>query len=348
MVRKERLTTTLQHYIDYPEKELDHDRHEIVNTACRLLDGYQVNGDFHFSSHRNLFALAVADRWLGTHQITEKKALLDILKLVSTQRDEASNSIVTLSDRVTRLAKKNLDRGKFFDPECEDQVVWRDSVMPYDQYALKHENFIRSKDTRRKARRWGATSALYDIRKKLKINHDNEAPFQIAVLSKSTKQMANEMFCLAYCLIDASSKKIVLPADYNRESKRVFEHEYAHSQSNGLRFGYQEFLFRGLDEALTESLTSSPRSYLEQCYTLDLIDIWVPNFRRTAINAYMGTPIAREKMLRSMIGRFSLVGMLAISRLEAVGPEYANYVEKSIYLPASQVVREITQRLILR
>lgn len=344
-VRKERLSTTLQHYINNPDKELTHDCDEVVNTACRLLDGYRVNNDFNFSSHRNLFALAIADAWLETRKISEKKALLDILKLVTTRYDETSNKVITLSARVTTLAKKGLDRGKFFDPEFEDRVVWRDSAMSYIDYALKYEHFTRTKDARKKARRWSSTSPLYDIRKKLKISPENEAPYQIAVLSKSTADMADEMFCLAYCLVDTPSK-IVLPADYNRESKRVFEHEYAHSQSQGLRFGYQEFLFRGLDEALTESLTSHPRSYIEQRYTLDLIDLLIPNFRQNAIKAYQGIPIAREKMLHSMIERFSLIGMLAVSRLEAVHPEYANYVERSIYLSAPQVVREITGRLI--
>lgn len=59
-------------------------RESVHETARAMLASYQTEKSFGEHPERMLFAIALADSWLGEESVAERKAFLDIFKLVAT------------------------------------------------------------------------------------------------------------------------------------------------------------------------------------------------------------------------------------------------------------------------
>ncbi len=127
--------------------------------------------------------------------------------------------------------------------------------------------------------------------------------------------MAEDLGTIGLCGNSPDGSKYIMLGSDAEELPNLAQHEYAHSQSAGLNTGYIGYLFRGLNEAVTESVTTSPMNYTAQRQVLERLYSSNPNLEQLCLRAYRGDPSARKKFFSSIVNEYGLGGFLALARL---------------------------------
>lgn len=315
-------------FYQLPDSAFRHDRYEVILSAVRLLSGYDIDPVFLDDPERNLFALAIADTWLATDEIREKKALLDILKLVATGVTK-EKQYQTLSGKVQMWSYHESPRGTEFDPMAERGSTHREYIAELRKYIAKHHDAKLTKEAVAILDDWGENSVLHHVREKLAVTPQNENQGEVAVLDLHWEKMQNDIGVAAFRLSERGEQVIV----FNRDYLRSIEHEYAHSQSTGLVTGYMDLLFRGLTEALTEYATSEPETYLEQRLFLRRLLKERPEYEYLLYEAYVGNPTARRDLFSRIAADYGLIGYLIMARVSPEDiPQMSGRVGQSIYI----------------
>lgn len=326
-----------------------HNKAETIKGAARLLSGYDVDSLFLEEPERNLFALAIADAWLSTKSITEKRSLLDILKLVATGVKEDKN-FGTLSGKVRVLSEHGLARGTMFDPEFTEinsqekakaKGQGGNSHIEYSNFIQKYINEnIDYEQTWRVAgilTNWGQESKLSRVREKLKVSQDKERPFNVLVLNKTAQQMLEDLGYTSLHISTDTSSTIVLNRDW--EQADSLEHEYAHSQSDGLSMWYQGLLFRGMNEALTENATSNPKTYPAQREVLRQILTVHPEYETIMYDAYIGGSEARQALFSKIINDYGLEGFMVFARVAPIdNPKMSGKIGQAVFIEPEKAI----------
>lgn len=326
-----------------PDNAFRHGKEEIIGGAVRLLSGYDVDPLFLDEPERNLFALAISDAWLSTESITEKKRLLDILKLVSTGIKE-DKSFASLSGKVRVLSEHGSARGTMFDPEfttrnSQDKVQGqRQAGNSHSEYISLVQQYIEENKDDEQTRRvkdiltdWGEKSKMSKVREKLKVSKDREKSFNVFVLNKKAQQMYDDLGYTSLYISSDTSFTIVFNHDW--EQADSLEHEYAHSQSDGLNRWYQHLLFRGMNEALTENATSSPKTYPVQREVLQQILNVHPEYESLMYDAYIDGKEARRVLFSKLIDDYGLDGFLVFARVAPIdNPKMSGEIGQAVFI----------------
>jgi hypothetical protein len=309
------------------------DRYEVILGAIRLLSGYDVDPVFTANPQRNLFALAIADAWLSTEEIREKKTLLDILKLVATGLT-AEGEFRAFSNKVRVWSNHESLRGTEFDPAAESGNSHREYIAEVKKFMETHYSPHLTQEALAVLADWGPGSLLHRVREKLGVHPENETSGGIVVLNRSWQQMQAELGVAAFRLYDRGEQVLV----FDREYWDSFEHEYAHSQSESLSFGFMQLLFRGLDEALTENATSSPETYPQQRRVLRNLLASHPEYEELLYRAYVGHQAAKLEFLSRLANDFGLTGLLTLARLSPIdNPKMSGQVGQTLYIEPDAV-----------
>jgi hypothetical protein len=318
-------------------------KEQVIQGAVRLLSEYEVDPLFASLPESNLFALAISDTWLSTHSTTEKKSLLDILKLVTVGIKE-DVKYGTYSHKVRVLSNHSLPRGIQFDPEATQINSSSEYVRMVIEYISENQDHDQTKEVSSILHDWSDDSKLSHVRGKLGIMRpDLERPFNIIVLNKSAQQMYESLGYSALCMIKDNEFTTVYNRDYSHFD--TLEHEYAHSQSDGLHYGYQGLLFRGINEALTEASTSSPSVYLKQRQFLNIFLEQNPEYEELMYKAYVGSSEARSKLFSSFINDYGMIKFLTFSRVSPIdNPKMSGTIGESIYIQPDMAIDSFIQQ----
>jgi quinol monooxygenase YgiN len=188
--------------------------------------------------------LAIADVWISAKDIENKKSLLDVLKLLAVDLYQTK----TLSGKVRVLAERGLSRGAEFHPNAGEGNSFQEWINKLVDWANDFKDTTASLKVLEVMNDWSQSSKLTGVRTKLGIHPDNEKPVEIIVLTKSQEEMLEELGCTSYYLKDSRTDSVYLVFNTDHEQYDSIEHEYAHSQSEGLDSWYGSFIFRGLNE----------------------------------------------------------------------------------------------------
>lgn len=308
-------------------------KEEVIQGAVRLLSGYEVDPLFTSIPERNLFALAISDAWLSTSSIKEKKALLDILKLVATGIKE-NQQFGTYSNKVKVLSEHGIPRGTEFNPEFSIQNTYSEYVDMLIRYIQDNVNDMLTKEVSAILEDWSDNSKLGHVRKKLGItDRKSERPFNVVVLNKTAQQMYDEVGYTSLYVYISSADNLTIVFNSNYKEADSLEHEYAHSQSVGLHRWYRQLLFRGVNEALTERATSNPTTYPEQRKFLDSFINDHPEYEELMYKAYVGDEEARSKLFSLIVNDYDLTKFLIFARVAPIdNPKLSGYIGESIYI----------------
>ncbi len=316
------------HLYDIPQTSLNNSPSTVSDVTMRLLEGYDMDPSFGDDPEKCLFALAIGNEWI-TATYNERKSLLDVLKVIAYDEPENEN----LSGKVRDLSIMDISRGLYFDPIAlgQGKVSWDDERdLPYEEYDSIYRNAHLSEKIAEEFR--SSDSLLQDVRNRLGLNTETETPYKVTVLNKTSSEMDSDVGGAAWCFLDKECE-IVLARNF---TKSQAEHEYAHTQSKfGVMSGFRSFLFRGLNEAITESLVSQPSTYKEQRLMQGLI-LNIPGSESLLLDAYMN-PDLKIPLYSALIKRYELSGFLAAARLNT-SSEQSIPLENSIYLSASKVL----------
>lgn len=312
-----------QYSID--DKAFCHPKEKVIDGAIRLLTAYEVNPSFTSDPERSLFALAITDTWFwdtkkprlaghyfGQRSAKEKKALLNILKLVATETDGEETK--TLSNKVGTLSAHGRSTGKEFDPENSSNKH-SEHVQSIFQYILDNADEQKTLNFTESRNDWSETGELMHVRKMLRIQSaENENPFEVVVLNRTSMELAKDLGYLAFTVGNNQDvPMIVVGNDY--EEFNILEHEYAHTQSRGLTKFYQHLLFRGITEAITEASTSNPTNYDWPRHFLNLMIEKNPEYADLFYQAYIGDENSRTQLFSLIISEYGLHKFLSFARM---------------------------------
>lgn len=303
------LLSTIMHY-SVPNNALHHPTNNVIEGALRLLTGYDIQPDFVTDNERNLFVLAIADTWLTNKSLSEKKALLDILKLIATESNNEGH-VVSYSDKVVRLSSHGSYRGIDFDPSVEQNSP-EEFMSKILNYIHDNEDKDKTNEFSLKVSDWKEQSILYHVRKKIGLSKTEEYPVKIVVLKKPGKEIHQDFGVNNFTYETESEALIVLCSD-NRLGD--LEHEYAHSQSTGISVDFQDILFRGINEGLTELTVTNPLLYAPQRAFLSRLFRIKPTYKTMLYKMYMGNQEARKEFFHRLINDFDIGKLLVIARI---------------------------------
>lgn len=168
---------------------------------------------------------------MSTSSIKEKKALLDILKLVATgiKRDQQYG---TFSNRVRALSSHGVLRGVQFDPEATESNSHSEYFKMLTKYIEENTDDEETEQVSKILNNWDGGSKLSYVRQKLRIaDPKSERCFRIVVLRKSAQQMYNDLGYASLYISRGNEFTVVFNRDHRKADS--LEHEYAHSQSVG-------------------------------------------------------------------------------------------------------------------
>lgn len=318
-------------------------KEQVIQGAVRLLGEYEVDSLFTSIPERNLFALAISDAWLSTISIKEKKALLDILKLVATGIKE-DQQYGTYSNKVRVLSGHGDPRGAQFDPEATGANSHPEYIRMLTKYIEENTDDEQTEEVSAILSDWSDESKLGYVRDKLGVaNPKSERPFKVIVLNKSAQQMYDDVGYTSLYISRADEFTVVFNHDHRQVDS--LEHEYAHSQSDGLSRWYQYLLFRGINEALTENATSNPTTYPEQRKFLDSLIDDHPEYEEIMYKAYVGDEEARSKLFSLIVNDYDLTKFVTFARVAPIdNPKMSGYIGESIYIKPDVSITVFTKK----
>lgn len=329
------------HFYSLDESVLQTDTSTIFDTASSLMKDYDIHPYFLRHPERNLFTLAIAQKWNNKANMHEKNALLDTFKLVATGLTE-NQTYGTYSGYVKKLSLKNAPSGTMYDP----QAYLNNTFGSYHEF-LKNfiaENYDEEETQKAKSiiADWSPSSPLSHVRSVLGITQETEKKFETIIVSKTYEELMHGKVGYAACFTTTLGKPtIILGKNYECG---MLEHEYAHSQSTGVWRWYQLLLFRGITEALTESCTSQPVTYASQRKVLNLLITQHPYLETLAYSSYTGSEESRQKLFTEIIRLYGLDGFLTFARLAPVdNPHMSGKVGSSIFIKPQKALEFFRQ-----
>jgi hypothetical protein len=303
-------------------------RNEVHEVARGMLGSYRIQKSFANHPERMLFTLALADSWLEEGSFTERKAFLDIFKLVATGVVE-EDKYTTLSEKVRVWGESPNLRAGMFIPDASKGNKFSEFVDKVLDFAKKHEDKQLSEYSRGVVADWSQGSFLHDVRTKLGLIKEKETKAEIVVLRKDSYEMERALgySSLYFTNFDTGLRRIYLSNDLVS-----FEHEYAHTQSKGLNRWYMVQLFRGLNEAVTEHAVKDPTSYVSQRIFLRKFLAKDPSFKGLVYSAYMGGDQERVKLFKEIIKGWGLTGFIKFARMSPIDNPHMSGTGKNIFL----------------
>lgn len=318
-------------------------KEQVIQGAVRLLGGYEIDPLFTSIPERNLFALAISDAWLSTSSIKEKKALLDILKLVAIGIKE-DQQYGTYSKKVRVLSSHGVHRGVQFDPEATEANSHSEYIRMLTKYIEENTDDEQTEEVSAILSDWSDESKLSHVRRKLGIaDSESERSFNIIVLNKSAQQMYDDVGYTSLYISRTGEFTVVFNRDHRQADS--LEHEYAHSQSDGLNRWYQRLLFRGVNEALTEGSTSHPSTYPDQRQFLNSFLEDHPEYEEIMYKTYVGDEEARSKLFSLIVNDYDLTKFLTFARVAPMdNPKMSGYIGESIYIKPDVSLTVLTKK----
>lgn len=315
-----RFLESIEEY-DIMDTAFENDKSLVINTAIRFLNMYEINSKFLEDSERCVLTLALADSWISTKDITEKKNLLNVLKILSYGINE-ENQHDTLSKKVQKLSIKGFPRGYNFDPgggyrSTEDNLIPESEVSvifgKIIVYLFENVNEDLSERYSEYFKNWDQGSPMSKVRKKLNITPDKEIPVIVRVINASTDELSLRTGGSALHLESDGVRYLMFSMD--RPQLNYLEHEYAHSQSVGFHSYMFGTLFMGLNEAITESLVNMPYSYSHERWCVYHLMHIAPELKNIYIEAYKGDKQKRKEFFKIVINKTSLKTFLNLARM---------------------------------
>jgi len=296
----------------YPKERIA----EIVESSTHLAVNHELKEEFFRDPRKCMFLMGIAEEWETTKGLRERRHLLDVLSIVAGDLKRRK----THSGKVARLRKKGLERGVEFDPLTDRSSTYWSELLKAAKRDIDRQKTI---ECNAQVDRWDGSGILAHVRSVLKITPETERPVEFIVLELSREETSEAYGIYSVCNMqfDAAGgltqQTIILSSEWEED----VEHEYAHSQSKGFLSGTGGLLDRGLEEALTESATSSPEDYPGQRKVFSLLKTDIHGFRTIAYRAYIG---GRKRDILSMdrllIRTYGLRGRLAVARMTAWDP----------------------------
>lgn len=245
------------------------------------------------------------------------------------------------SGRVRVLSAHGIHRGTMFDPAAEGGNTHSEFVAMVMKYVRDHADTEATESVRRILSDWGDRSKLEHVRSKLRVEApDEEEPFEVIVLTKTAQELFNDIGYTSFYISSPDGFTVVFNRDLEKADS--LEHEYAHSQGMGINSWYQQLLFRGMNEALTENATSAPASYPAQRSFLNQIIEDNPKYEKVMYRAYVGSESARRMMFTMMVRDYGLEGFLTFARVAPIdNPRLSGNIGESIYIAPHQAIRKL-------
>lgn len=310
-----------------------HPKRKIFDTAAGLYKGYEVNPAITASPEACLFTLAVADQWLSSPSFEERKRLLDILKL-TTVRQRALGTWDNLSGKVRTLSNNGSERGTPFDPDALIGNIDRNFSNNLKKYMREHIDEKDSAIWTIKAVSWDKPNEFSSIRSNLGLTQDSQRiPLILIVLKKTSDEILAEMGfggITSRSNLDGTNL-IILGSDL-----KGLEHEYTHSQTEGLNTGFRGSLFRGLSEARTEAFTTNPTFYPQQREVMDHLFTSFPGIESAINSGYKYGGQFRIDAYSALIKFLGLDGFLHLARMNP-NPQNSTISNLHLYNDINQI-----------
>ncbi len=294
-----------------PERE---NKEILANLSTRFLVRHKFSLSEEESKLSLLLILAAANHLLDKDtELEDKKKLLHFIKYLLINEDSYKVDTKIINEKTQRLlslAKENLN------PELSYQLTID-------------------------ARAWSTESLLSKVRERIGVPKEYENSFSIKVLNLTTDELIQIESTLAYSYFDENEYIIVLPEDFE---VATLEHEYIHTQIHGLVRGFNNFLFKGLAETLTDMFTSGEESYIWQRYFVNrmiknneyvwksTLKAWITNNEEDQIEFY-----------KAIINQFGLVSLLSLARMS--DDSYLEGIEAKLFLDPIYVVEHFKKKL---
>lgn len=293
-----------------PRKVFTGSQDRVIKGTIRILTAYDMDPKFCDDPEKNLFALAIGDQFFRSARNAERlKNALNMLKVVAV--DERENR--TLSGYIRSLAERNEPRGTLFDPKHPEANLDQNYYQRIARYIDLNEDTRLSQELAALLGDRGTKSLLCDCRTDLSITPDNEDPYQVSVLSKTTQQIEDDLGFQAYTSDHREVTTIVVGSDWNKRPATVI-HEYLHTQEAvDFTRGLKRLMFDGAREALLSLYEKGDSSYYWITEAMLTLFKHSPDLKQPFGQAFRGDADARKLLLAEVTGRFGFEGLLALA-----------------------------------
>lgn len=317
------------------------DRETLIQQTLRFIKFFDIDISF-FSSKtvivRPYVIIGLVDTWIQTVNLDEKKAILDLVKILCSDEWVHNPPKKQRSNRVVKQALLGLRLGTEFISGHKVGVnshYWTEKIGVANANANQSESDRLSKIIKSES----SDSPLHQIRLKLG-TVESEKSFNVFVLSITRFEMAQRF---GGTLAFFSDNTIYVPSDFD---SHLLEHEYIHTQQPGFNFGYNFLLGRALMEAWTEQQTQEPIYYEKPRKILGLVLDHLPVFTQRLADYYRSPKVNKlDQAYLSLLAGFGLEGLIALLRLETddscTSEDSSDYHGKYIFQPAEIVEAKI-------
>ncbi|MBI2410486.1 MAG: hypothetical protein HYV32_01135 [Candidatus Kerfeldbacteria bacterium] len=361
ITRNSRELFDLVHKISLPVSALRHEKSDVLNQAVHILAKLEISTEVFmkgFAIERLLILLSVADEYLSTKNISERKALLELIKQFAINKAE-SGKIISISPFIQRFSRMPIPEGEStelrdgllrektrmaqFDPEKE-YIQPVNSLPPESLLSNSRENIqILPKQSEELTRALNnSPSPLIDIEVQ-RLSEIMEKPFVFGPIKVEVLDMSVAEFKKYFGGVGFWNQPniIIVPKDYGEDTIR---HEFIHIQSAFNGFGVMTIssikkphLFFYLNEGLTENLTRKPRHYKAERRVIQKLIQQNPAIENMLYKAYLDFRYRRQ-LYDMLITQVGLKGFLALARMNSSFEEnyYMGPLEKKIMISCEQ------------
>lgn len=295
------------------ELVLGDSQEKIIEAAAEMLVHHEIKTEFLNNKENLLLLLALAEEWLNCKSLRERISVLQLLKVLAIRNTPNGNETTSL--RVKRLSELKYKRiGEDYDPQSAVSEKINAEVFAIYKEMMAHIDG----DLTFEAHEWLSTEKskfkLSSFKKELGITADDK-PFKIVVIKKTVREMMQIWGSSGVIFTGVDLEPVlVVGNDHGEFDKNIVEHEWNHSQGEWLS-GYRNLLFKGFNEAITESLTRLPNSYADERTIFEEILKRIPGIKADIIKGYLGDHQAREDADLQIVKTYGLKGLLLLARM---------------------------------
>jgi hypothetical protein len=312
-------------YYGINDNHLKISKAELIEKSLTLMDSFGINAASLINNYEKILVLiAIIEDW--HERIDESLGRLGTIFKMLTVEEHGFGFHGTYTERIKALYEKEFIH---HETNCDTKLAALNYIR--ERYINSHIDKYQTWKANRFISSWHVSSPLADIRKRLSLNKNTERSIRVLVSSvgdEMIRELGTPQFVfyspdknlkapqpfivLGYGLKKVKSDPIV---------KGFLEHEYAHTQSGehgeGFTLGLGGMLFEGLNEAVTDSLTTIPMNYKHQREVLELLFRYneaIP-LKNLLYSAYMGDKEARKHFLINVLRIYKLRGISMLARM---------------------------------
>ncbi len=331
----------------------DNSNDDLFERVLNLLEQSNLDLSCFFNNpEKSLVFLASVEDFFSRFDESRGK-LMNLIKLLAVPESQHgmhgtyTEKMKALYEREFKEKESGMEVGAVVSNYVKNKYV-DNSISIFDSW-LAH-NFIT---------KWSKGSPLGDIRDRMGMDKKSERPMKI-VVSSISREMVRELGTPQFVFYskDGRSVKTTIVLSYGKQKikndpivKGFLEHEYAHAQSGstgeGLTLGLGGMLYEGLNEALTDGLTTVPMLYKNQRKVVEVLAKSDKKFdlKQLLHSSYMGDENSRYYLIKGLVKQYGLRIISLLARMSfksnVIHYSHASKMADSLFAKPEEILKYV-------